>query len=66
MNGEWGSKEKEKTSFKKSSLIYVTFIVWLFCAFISIESLINIHTAKLCKINCTFSRNNHKNTPNLN
>ena len=40
---------------------YDTFVVYLFfCFYFNFESLINIHTAKFYKMNCTFSRNNDK------
>ena len=46
---------------------YVILIVYLFfCFYFNIKLLNNIHTAKLYKMNCIFSRNNYKNTPSLN
>ena len=38
----------------------------IFCFYFKFELLISIHTAKFYKMNCTFSRNNYKNTPSLN
>ena len=63
---EWGTfRPSEPACLILSS--YVAFIVYLlFCLYFKFEFLINIHAAKLYRMNCTFLRNKYKNTRSLN
>ena len=50
--------------FKKFCITFIAY--WFCCLYFDLELVINIHTAKFYKMNCTFLCNNFKNTPSLN
>ena len=50
------------SSLTNSLTCFMSLFTYLFCFYLNIELLINIHTDNFCKMNYTFSCNNYKNT----